>query len=70
MYLTKTRAVPFSEEKTDQKKPKQYYRPPRYSRKRKTPALFRLTLLMPVSTVGPICPEVDRIERSKFHQHI
>lgn len=38
MYLAKTRAVPFSEEKTDQKKPKQYYRPPRYSRKKKTPA--------------------------------
>lgn len=36
MYIAKMRVVPFSEEKTDQKKPKQCYRPPRYSRKKKT----------------------------------
>ena len=36
MYLVKTRAVPFSEEKPVEKKTKRYI-PPRYSSKKKTP---------------------------------
>ena len=36
MYLNKTRAVPFSKEKSIEKKNKRYYTPARYSFKKKT----------------------------------
>lgn len=36
MYLNKTRAVPFSQEKPIEKKNKRYYTPARYSLKKKT----------------------------------